>query len=162
MIAAGVGIGVTIVMFGGYKIIKQIKAAGNANEESMDEMMRLNTDVGSVERWRRGVANIEATSVGTSVDGEFITPKAAAMSGILQGGRDGYSERNAPSDTVSNSSRGSMVSRTSRATRREASDKGKKGKKKSDKKKKTKPVAIAIQMILHDYTLELLPTRFNR
>jgi hypothetical protein len=131
MIAAGVGIGVTIVMFGGYKIIKQIKAAGNANEESMDEMMRLNTDVGSVERWRRGVANIEATSVGTSVDGEFITPKAAAMSGIL-----------APSDTVSNSSRGSMVSRTSRATRREASDKGKKGKKKSDKKKKPSPLRL--------------------
>jgi hypothetical protein len=153
MIAAGVGVGVTIVMFGGYKIIKQIKAATNAKEGSMDEMMALNTDVGSVERWRRGVANVEATSVGTSVDGEFITPKAAAMSGILasdrvndlrtpQGGRDGYSERNAPSDTVSNSSRGSMVSRTSRATRREASDKAKRGKKKSDKKKKPSPLRL--------------------
>ncbi|GKZ25544.1 hypothetical protein AbraIFM66951_011209 [Aspergillus brasiliensis] len=97
LIAAGVGIGVTIVMFGGYKIVKQIQNATNATPNSpmraaaapeeedpgMDDMMEFNTEcLSSVEMWRRGVADAEAGSVGTSVDGEFITPKAAAMSGI--------------------------------------------------------------------------------
>lgn len=154
MIAAGVGIGVTVVMFGGYKIIKRIKAAGDAKEDSMDEMMRL--DSGSVENWRRGVADIEAVSVGTSVDGEFITPTAAAMSGILvsdrvselrepRGSRHAHGERVTPSDSVSNSSQGSRVSRTSRSTRRskaltESTSPDKKGKRKSDKKKKPSPL----------------------
>lgn len=158
MIAAGVGIGVTVVMFGGYKIIKQIKAADKARRNSMDEMMELNTDVSRVEMWRRGVADIEAKSVGTSVDGEFITPTAAAMSGILvndrvselRGPHRGYRERDEPSETASDYSRDSRYSRssrTSRATRRsraltEASGKDKKGKKKSDKKKNSSPLRL--------------------
>lgn len=91
LIAAGLGLGVTVVMFGGYKIIKKIQS-GNAErgieeqeEETiaMEEMMELNMESESrVEMWRRGVADVEAESVGTSVDGEFITPRAAAMSGI--------------------------------------------------------------------------------
>jgi hypothetical protein len=158
MIAAGVGLGITVVMFGGYKIIKQIKAASDAKHDGMDEMMRLNTDLSHVENWRRGVADIEARSVGTSVDGEFITPTAAAMSGILapdrvselrgpHGGRKSHREWDAPSDMVSNSSRGSRVSRTSRGTRRskgftETGDKDKRGKRKSDKKKKPSPLRL--------------------
>jgi hypothetical protein len=88
LIAAGVGLGVTVVMFGGYKIIKKIQAGsagGERDEQSagMDDMMELNVErLSHVEMWRRGVADIEAKSVGTSVDGEFITPTAAAMSGI--------------------------------------------------------------------------------
>jgi hypothetical protein len=90
LIAAGVGLGATVVMFGGYKIIQRIK--GGATEEEgkpveteleMEEMMEFNTEaLSSVEMWRRGVADEQAHSVGTSVDGEFITPTAAAMSGI--------------------------------------------------------------------------------
>ncbi|PYI11284.1 hypothetical protein BO78DRAFT_293694, partial [Aspergillus sclerotiicarbonarius CBS 121057] len=96
LIAAGVGIGVTIVMFGGYKIVKQIQSATTSatttnpmrapapeEEPGMDDMMEFNTEcLSTVEMWRRGVADAEAGSVGTSVDGEFITPTAAAMSGI--------------------------------------------------------------------------------
>lgn len=102
LIAAGVGIGVTIVMFGGYKIIKQIQSADGNNNNScrncnnhnnsrfvrngqppMDEMLELNTEcLSHVEMWRRGVADVEAASVATSVDGEFITPIAARMSGM--------------------------------------------------------------------------------
>jgi hypothetical protein len=90
LIAAGLGLGVTVVMFGGYKIIKKIQAGnaekGEEEEEEeirMEEMMELNIESESrVEMWRRGVADVEAESVGTSVDGEFITPRAAAMSGI--------------------------------------------------------------------------------
>ncbi|KAJ5434960.1 hypothetical protein N7491_005555 [Penicillium cf. griseofulvum] len=90
LIAAGVGLGVTVVMFGGYKIIQRIKAGAIGEEGKpvememeMEEMMEFNTeDLSSVEMWRRGVADEQAHSVGTSVDGEFITPTAAAMSGI--------------------------------------------------------------------------------
>ncbi|PYH40723.1 uncharacterized protein BP01DRAFT_329356 [Aspergillus saccharolyticus JOP 1030-1] len=113
LIAAGVGLGVTIVMFGGYKIVKQIQSATSSttpvleaaphqqqqqqppppfpqqyprdamDDPSMEDMMEFNTDcLSSVEMWRRGVADAEAESAGTSVDGEFITPTAAMMSGI--------------------------------------------------------------------------------
>ena len=88
LIAAGVGLGVTVVMFGGYKIIKKIQGGGSGGEKQeqlngMDDMMELNVErLSHVEMWRRGVADIEAKSVGTSVDGELITPTAAAMSGI--------------------------------------------------------------------------------
>lgn len=85
LIAAGVGLGVTVVMFGGYKIIKRIQSGNEKTEQStgMDDMMELNMEsLSRVEMWRRGVADVEAVSVGTSVDGEFITPRAAAMSGI--------------------------------------------------------------------------------
>ncbi|RAL13184.1 uncharacterized protein BO97DRAFT_44936 [Aspergillus homomorphus CBS 101889] len=95
LIAAGVGLGVTIVMFGGYKIIKQIQSSTTSKapvleapqpqieEPSMEDLMELNTEcLSSVEMWRRGVADAEADSAGTSVDGEFITPTAAMMSGI--------------------------------------------------------------------------------
>ncbi|KAJ5773342.1 hypothetical protein N7457_008238 [Penicillium paradoxum] len=90
LIAAGVGLGVTVVMFGGYKIIQRIKAGAVGQEGQppeteveMEEMMELNTEaLSSVEMWRRGVADQQAESLGTSVDGEFITPTAAAMSGI--------------------------------------------------------------------------------
>ncbi|PKY03333.1 hypothetical protein P168DRAFT_238142 [Aspergillus campestris IBT 28561] len=99
LIAAGVGIGVTIVMFGGYKIIKQIQSGGASADTakqpppmggpigepqgSMDDMLEFDPEhVSGVEMWRRGVADAESDSVGTSVDGEFITPRAATMSGI--------------------------------------------------------------------------------
>jgi hypothetical protein len=95
-IAAGVAVGVTIIAFGGYKIVKKIQAS---NRERHDEAMRLTDadgaeqqqpqpaspeesldelrELSSVERWRRGIADEQARSVGTSVDGEFITPIAS-------------------------------------------------------------------------------------
>lgn len=97
LIAAGVGIGATVVMFGGYKIIKQIQATttGNSIEapkespeqeqgDNADEMMEINTEcLSHVEMWRRGVADAEYNSSRSpKVEGEFITPTAAAMSGI--------------------------------------------------------------------------------
>lgn len=84
MIAAGVGVGVTIIAFGGYKIIKKIKqrkadAAGKEIEEApseFDELQEIGTDLSHIENWRRGIAEAEAESLGTSVDGEFVTPAA--------------------------------------------------------------------------------------
>jgi hypothetical protein len=92
-IAAGVAVGVTIIAFGGYKIVKKIQASNRERHdeamllvdadgaeqqpaspaESLDELRELS----SVERWRRGIADEQARSVGTSVDGEFITPLAS-------------------------------------------------------------------------------------
>lgn len=91
-IAAGVGIGVTIIAFGGYKIIKKIQAKKEApmleaggevryleEPESpaseMDEMRELDR----IELWRRGISAdfaAEEASAGTSIDGEFVTPIA--------------------------------------------------------------------------------------
>ncbi|KAJ5856451.1 uncharacterized protein N7529_010395 [Penicillium soppii] len=92
LIAAGVGLGATVVMFGGYKIIQRLKGgpvgedgtpAEPEPETEIEEMMEFNTEaLSSVEMWRRGVADHHADSVGTSVDGELITPTAATMSGI--------------------------------------------------------------------------------
>ncbi|KAF2732477.1 hypothetical protein EJ04DRAFT_470021 [Polyplosphaeria fusca] len=84
MIAAGVGVGVTIVALGGFKIIKKIQAQ---KEESavraaaMEEPYQLDElqtkELSRIDLWRRGVADIEAGSAGTTVDGEFITPGAS-------------------------------------------------------------------------------------
>jgi len=78
LIAGGVAVGVTIVMLGGYKIIKQLK--NNKKETSgseATELREINGDLSRIEMWRRGIADAESQSVGTSVDGEFITPQAS-------------------------------------------------------------------------------------
>ncbi|CAG8974114.1 hypothetical protein HYALB_00002749 [Hymenoscyphus albidus] len=92
LIAGGVALGVTIVMFGGYKIVKQIQANSEAIQASkveanrMEEPMayerlevgsEMGSEMSSIESWRRGIADVEEQSVATSVDGEFITPMAA-------------------------------------------------------------------------------------
>ena len=82
LIAGGVAVGVTIVALGGYKVIKRIKARHAAKEESMEEMLEIGGDISHIDNWRRGIAEVEAQSVGTSVDGELITPQAAALSSL--------------------------------------------------------------------------------
>ena len=87
MIAAGVGVGVTIIALGGYKIIKKVQAKKAAEagmlledgdrepESPVSEADELR-EISGIERWRRGIADEEAQSLGTSVDGEFVTPQA--------------------------------------------------------------------------------------
>ena len=93
LIAGGVALGVTVVMFGGYKIIKKIQANAEAKriaglmEEPLVFSPRIlgpheldfnpEIDLNSIDSWRRGIADAEAQSSGTSVDGELITPAAA-------------------------------------------------------------------------------------
>ena len=97
MIAGGVAVGVTIVALGGYKIIKKIQAqketeasipmqampmptmrAAAPIEDSNNQLDELEPqELSRVEMWRRGIADVEAHSGGTSVDGEFITPGAS-------------------------------------------------------------------------------------
>ncbi|PGH14314.1 hypothetical protein AJ79_03136 [Helicocarpus griseus UAMH5409] len=155
MIAAGVGIGVTIVMFGGYKIVKRLQEANAPQPEgSTDELIELNDSVSRVDTWRRGVADYEAESVGTSVDGEFITPRAATMSGIFPNGRahdlrSEYSGRRSLRDAESVADTASSYTRATRSSRRskrskaptEIAEKSKRDKKK-DKTKKPSPLRM--------------------
>ncbi|CAD6573794.1 MAG: hypothetical protein ASARMPREDX12_006249 [Alectoria sarmentosa] len=80
LIAGGVAVGVTIVALGGYKIIKSIKAKNAVEDPGVDEMLEIGGDVSMIDNWRRGIAEAEEQSVGTSVDGEFITPEAFTLS----------------------------------------------------------------------------------
>jgi hypothetical protein len=81
MIAGGVAVGVTIVAFGGYKIVKKIQERKEIENDSIPErMIEVPADMSRIDTWQRGIAVAEAESVGTSVDGEFITPTAAYMS----------------------------------------------------------------------------------
>lgn len=88
-IAAGVGVGVTIIALGGYTIIKKIKARRERSDGSNlladgerddpgtpeGEMDSLR-EISRIELWRRGIADEQVESAGTSVDGEFVTPQA--------------------------------------------------------------------------------------
>jgi hypothetical protein len=131
LMAAGVGVGVTIVMFGGYKIIKKLTAAPTIEpgalprepSASADELLELQSQhISRVEVWRRGVADWEAGSVGSTVDGEFITPTAAMMSGLDLSNPDFIRPRGVDieekSTASSQRSRQSGRSRQSRRTRR--------------------------------------------
>jgi hypothetical protein len=88
LVAAGLGVGVTVVMLGGYKVIKRIK---DSKEKELEAPMKLqeleDVDLSRIEMWRRGIADVEAESRGTTVDGEFITPDARtrlAEEGVLR------------------------------------------------------------------------------
>lgn len=90
MIAAGVGVGVTIIAFGSYKIIKKIQRrkeiAGVPEPQSeYDELQEINQDISRIESWRRGIADAQASNAGTSVEGEFVTPIAGRQ--LIQEGR---------------------------------------------------------------------------
>ena len=83
LIAVGVGVGITVVMFGGYKIIKKIKArVSDKEDDAMEEMLDVK-ELDRIDHWRRGIADDETASIATSVEGEFITPMAARSMGHL-------------------------------------------------------------------------------
>lgn len=96
LIAGGVALGVTVVSFGGYKIVKRLKmkkakkleegkkGAGNGEESEEEEELELEdiTQLDRIDQWRRGIylpPGADEASVGTSVEGEFVTPKAGKM-----------------------------------------------------------------------------------
>ncbi|MBE7182230.1 MAG: hypothetical protein INR71_13680 [Terriglobus roseus] len=84
LIATGVGVGMVVVMLGGYKIIKRRvkdKAELDRGGQALSEgaLQELEPELSHIEVWRRGIADAEADSSGTTVDGEFITPMAARM-----------------------------------------------------------------------------------
>ena len=144
LIAGGVAVGVTVVALGGYKVIKKIKASHSAKEDpGMDEMLEVGGDVSRIDNWRRGIAEVEAQSVGTSVDGEFITPHAAAMSRLdLSEGVGAPSPKDGEKKKKSSKKEGSSKSVSSKDSK--SSDKSKKDKKEKRGKKEKKPSPLRL------------------
>ena len=145
MIAGGVAVGVTIVAFGGYKIIKKIRARNTVEDPGMDEMLELGGDVSTIDNWRRGIAEAEEQSVGTSVDGEFITPEALSLSKLDLNGRgssgvrekdgEGGSRRSGSTKGSGKKSSRSHSKRSSKGSSK-ASSKGSEQGESTDKKEK--------------------------
>ncbi len=153
LIAGGVAVGVTIVMFGGYKIIKKIRADAAERKEAsrMDEALVFEGDLSSIESWRRGIAEEEARSIATSVDGEFITPEAARVrkERIRERAREERSRSVADSDRTirrKDVPARSTTSRTvvSESVRSESTVKPRREIKESKEKKVKKPSALTI------------------
>lgn len=135
LIAAGVGVGITIVALGGFKVIKKIKAknAEHAEQDSgMDELLEIGGDVSRIDNWRRGIAEIEEHSIGTSVDGEFITPQAAAISRLnlneeeVKASRRKHKSSKVASESQSTSSKRSTGSKSSKSGKPQKEKKEKK------------------------------------
>ena len=151
LVAAGVGVGVTIVALGGYKIIKKIKAKNAVEEPGMDEMLELRGDVSRIDTWRRGIAEAEEQSVGTSIDGEFITPHAAALSRLnlndgeskASGRKHRSSRSNKDSETSSSKMSSSSSSKASK-TAKSSKEKREKTEKKEKKEKKPSPLRLML------------------
>ncbi|KAL8799595.1 MAG: hypothetical protein Q9182_005771 [Xanthomendoza sp. 2 TL-2023] len=143
MIAAGVGVGITVVALGGYKIIKKIKAKHAEEDPGMDELLEIGGDVSRIDNWRRGIAEAQAESAGTSVDGEFITPQAAALSRLNLNERIEKASRHRNSKKASSEKGSSGSSKDEKEGHSKHSkhsksrkEKGDKGEKKGDRKEK--------------------------
>ncbi|RYP55099.1 hypothetical protein DL768_000218 [Monosporascus sp. mg162] len=112
LIAAGVTVGVTIVMFGGFKIIKRIKEEQAAralaaqpmafeaqpaqqapqpqyDAEGFDEALVLEEELSTIETWRRGIP----PGCGEAADLELISPEADRAIRSQYGGDDGQTVR---------------------------------------------------------------------
>ncbi|KAL9012943.1 MAG: hypothetical protein Q9173_002338 [Seirophora scorigena] len=144
LIAAGVGVGITVVALGGYKIIKKIKAKHSEEDSGMDELLEIGGDVSRINNWRRGIAEVQPESPGTSVDGEFITPRAAEISRLnLNETAEPSSHRRSSRRSASEneSSKGSNVGHSKHSRSRKE-----KGEKKGEKKeKKPSPLRLMFQ-----------------
>ncbi|MCJ1309701.1 hypothetical protein MMC25_003361 [Agyrium rufum] len=140
LIAAGVGVGITVVALGGYKIIKKIKANKAAEDllQGQDEMLEISEDVSHIEQWRRGIPayhDIDRDTI--SVEGEFITPQAAALSRLNLNETAEGNNRRARLEDAPSSSRASRLGRSS-SSKAGSSSKSEKGEKNGEKRKKRK------------------------
>lgn len=164
MIAGGVAVGVTIVALGGYKIIKKIqtqkedevaipmamRAADDSNQ--LDELEP--EELSRVELWRRGIADVEANSAGTSVDGEFITPGASRQlvaAGVLDED-DLKSRRSTRSRRESESRPKSHRARSERSVKTSKTSETRRSKtvRESSKKKEKEPSGL--KMLFRSHT----------
>lgn len=170
MIAGGVAVGVTIVALGGYKIIKKIQAdkekeavampmTGRGRVDSGADLNQLDelepAELSRVEMWRRGIADVEADSAGTSVDGEFITPGASrtlVAAGVLdeddlrsrRSGRTRDDREHRPKSHRAKSERSVKTSKTSETRRSKTVKEG------SSKKKEKEPSGL--KMLFRSHT----------
>lgn len=181
MIAGGVAVGVTIVALGGYKIIKKIQAdnrekangaempmpmPGRGRVDSAADINQLDElepeELSRVEMWRRGIADVEADSAGTSVDGEFITPGASRQlvaAGVLdeddlksrRSGRSRVeSEKRPKSHRAPRSERSvKTTTKTERTERTDGTKRSKTVKDSSSRKKEKEPSGLKMLFRAH-------------
>lgn len=181
-IAAGLTVGVTVIAFGGYKIVKRMQAnkAAKALEEGPqaqpvpgqqqidapesvlpdDELRELS----SIEKWRRGIADEQAHSVGTSVDGEFITPVASKT--LIEEGRLTEADfkpreersrksksRVARAESEAGKSVRSERSGASKSGKSRSGRKEKEGKEKDEKKKERRKEPSGLKMLFTGHSV---------
>ncbi|KAB5518904.1 hypothetical protein GE09DRAFT_977984 [Coniochaeta sp. 2T2.1] len=144
LIAAGVTVGVTVVMFGGWKIVKRIREAKKEKENAMafdaqpggvrgepmfvpaayggagsgfDEALVLEEELSTIESWRRGIVPLGEDE---SADMELISPEAD---------RRRREDNIAPDDSASRSGRSSRSHRTSKTSHKHRSSRRGEGEK---------------------------------
>lgn len=129
MIAGGVAVGVTIVALGGFKIIKKLQAQKEERaERALEEPIELDElevpELTRIDMWRRGIADMEAQSAGTTVDGEFITPGATRQlvaAGVLD--EDDLKSRRSAKSHRAKSARSSKTAKTSKTSKTDKTSK---------------------------------------
>lgn len=147
LIGTGVAVGITVVMFGGWKIIQQVKEQQAAREAlayqgvpmsrpaplrtqsayagSYDEALVVDDDLSVIESWRRG---IEPYGDDESADLELITPEAdrVTRADARENRDDDFdvrSHRSAKTHRTSKTSKTSKSSKTSKTTKTNKTEK---------------------------------------
>jgi hypothetical protein len=149
LIAAGLTVGVTVVMFGGWKIIKRIKEQQAAEAAAaiapmafeahpdqpaapyppypeteisadFDEALVVEEELSTIETWRRGIAPFGEDE---TADLELISPEADRAIRSQYGGDDARTERSVRTSRTHRSSKSSKSHKSHRSSRTEhASD----------------------------------------
>lgn len=171
LIASGLAVGVTVVMFGGWKIVKRVQQeraaqaalmyqqmpaideAGserptlrraNTHAGSYDEALVLEDDLSAIESWRRG---IEPLGDDESADVELITPEADRATRADE--RDRYEDQRDFDDTRSRRSarthRTSKTERTSKTHKTHKTQKTHKSSKHDDDRKTSRGSSSSVR-----------------
>jgi hypothetical protein len=128
LIGTSIALGVTVVVFGGWKIVKRLREAkerkmeeafemqnvetkGADSGESYEEALVLEEELSTIETWRRGIQPFGIEEGEESADVELISPAAERD---LRGKHDDEVD---PDDSVSRSGRSMRSHRTSRTHR---------------------------------------------
>jgi hypothetical protein len=146
LIGAGVAVGVTVVMFGGWKIIKRIREANAAKQEAaamafasqqgppmpmparpasdgFDEALIIEDELSTIETWRRGILPF---GEGESADLELISPEAERAMRQHRRHSSGDQDQDRDADTSSRSGRTERSARTHRSSKSHRSHKSRK------------------------------------
>lgn len=136
LIGTGIAVGVTVVMFGGWKIVKRIKEEHAAREAmayqgvpfnrpaplrtqsahsaGIEEALILDEELSTIESWRRGI--MPAGADAESADVELITPEAERA----------HRHRHKTDNSDARSHRSARTSKTSKTTKTERTAKARK------------------------------------
>ncbi|KAG9256738.1 uncharacterized protein F5Z01DRAFT_697538 [Emericellopsis atlantica] len=131
LIGTAAVVGVTVVMFGGWKIVKKVKEQQAAREAiafegvpmdrpapkrtqsdfstGMDEAYIIDDDISSIDSWRRGI--LPEFGENESVDMELITPEARRANRSRMGKEDDFDTKSRRSTKTTKTSKTSKTSK---------------------------------------------------